>query len=151
MHELEQLLRSYLEDRARTEYLKMAVRNLPNEQQDVIYAMGASPRGGKNPTQFAALGYREQIKREQSILEKEIFRLQKRVRHVEILLGALTPRERLIIQAFYIDGQTWDEVVERFTREMPSGRGKTTLKAMRDQILKKLLRISEDGGKHEAG
>lgn len=151
MIEIEQMLRSYLEDQARLKYLHLAVKELHHETDDIILSMGMAPRGGKNPTQYAALGYQNQLDRERSILQKEIVYLQRRVHRVNILLDSLTPRERLIIRAFYIYGESWDDVTARFEQEMPTGRCKSTLKTMRDQILKKLARILSVNTKDSVG
>lgn len=151
MSELEQMLRSHLEDQARLKTLRQAVRELADETDDIIESMGMSPRGGRNPTQYAALGYQTQLKCEENFLQKEIVYLQRRVTRVNILLEALPPRERLIIIAFYIHGETWEDVTSRFEREMPSGRCKATLKAMRNQILKKMARIAALPGSGAAG
>jgi len=81
------------------------------------------------------------IDREIRSLEHRMRHLRYRIQRVEAMLSALTQRERLVVQKFYIEGHPWSDVVALYKQEMPSPREADALKATRNAAMAKMQQI----------
>jgi hypothetical protein len=88
-----------------------------------------------------AAGERDELDKEIERMEKRLKRIRYTIRRVEAMLGALTQRERLVVQKFYIEGYPWSDVVALYKKEMPSPREADALKATRNNAMAKMNRI----------
>ncbi len=89
----------------------------------------------------AAGGGGEELDAEIRSLEHRLRHLRYRIRRVEAMLCALTQRERLVVQKFYIEGHPWSDVVALYRQEMPSPREADALKATRNAAMDKMRQI----------
>lgn len=91
-----------------------------------------------------AAGERDELDDEINRMEKQLVQTRYAIRRVEAMLGALTQRERLVVQKFYIEGYPWSDVVAFYKKEMPSPREADALKATRNNAMAKMHRIYEN-------
>lgn len=89
----------------------------------------------------AAGGDGDELDAEIRSLEHRLRHLRYRIQRVEAMLSALTQRERLVVQKFYIEGHPWSDVVALYKQEMPSPREADALKATRNAAMAKLQQI----------
>lgn len=106
-------------------------------------------------TEDAAMNYRdevintnsfniEQVKSSISNIEFELEPLRKAVQQVDIFLDGLTDRERFIAEKFYIHAWTWEEVTCYYNKEMPVTKQKWALKDVKNNLIEKMKRISQN-------
>ncbi|MFZ5975582.1 MAG: hypothetical protein ACOYU3_09315 [Bacillota bacterium] len=88
----------------------------------------------------AAGGY-DALAAEIKCLERKLIKLNYSIRRVEAMLCALTQRELLVVQKFYIEGYPWSDVVTYYKQEMPSPREADALKATRNTAMAKMKQI----------
>ena len=83
----------------------------------------------------------DEIAAELKSLERKLTKLNYSIRRVEAMLCALTQRELLVVQKFYIEGYPWSDVVAFYKQEMPSPREADALKATRNAAMAKMKQI----------
>ena len=93
------------------------------DHQHITSSMDSLPHGAGigNPTQSIAVmmadGTTSEIQQQEKKLRKitqEAVFLNRLIRYAEILLEALTDKERFVIQNHMIDGKTWEETTAEF-------------------------------------
>lgn len=78
-----------------------------------------------------ASGDADAIGKEIKALERKLAKLNYSIKRIDAMLYALTQRERLVVQKFYIEEYPWSDVVTFYKQEMPSPREADALKATR--------------------
>ena len=74
-------------------------------------------------------------------LERRLVKVRYTIGRIEAMLSALTQRELLVVQKFYIEGYPWSDVVALYKKEMPSPREADALKATRNAAMTKMNQI----------
>lgn len=135
-------------------------------QEDVIQGLSMSAKSISDmpvaptnafhsSTEDAAMKYRdevinsnmfdlEEIKSRISSIEIALDPLRKEVQQVDIFLDGLTDRERFVAEKFYIHAWTWEEVTCYYNKEMPVTKQKWALKDVKNNLIEKMKRISQN-------
>lgn len=90
-----------------------------------------------------ASGAGDEITAEIRTLENKLSKLKYSIRRVDAMLCALTQRELLVVQKFYIEGYPWSDVVAFYKQQMPTPREADALKATRNAAMAKMRQIYE--------
>jgi len=158
--EIEQELRRYRETKGTAAFIANEIELLKGMKADRGFrdeGIEAGSLGGTEHTlengtakrsRVERLGMRQAAGGDGHELDGEIRSLEHRLRHlryriqrVEAMLSALTHRERLVVQKFYIEGHPWSDVVSLYKQEMPSPREADALKATRNAAMDKMRQI----------
>ncbi len=84
----------------------------------------------------------DELKKHLKTLETKIFAYQKQVNTVDILLTSLKKEERWIVEKFYMDGCTWEEITKEYATSFPYPKNKSSLRLhVRGRALEKMTEM----------
>ena len=152
---IESELRQYRENRCRATELRLdieAERELLTALRDESIEASAlrhppepdMPRSSVPPDSTARLAACLPDEADMRAMYVELAGLERRVRRVDAWMGALTNRERLIVELFYIQGMVWAEVVFAYNSHPTDevARGEGAIRRWRREALSRIEKVA---------
>ena len=159
---LTEIMKKYRASRARCAYLQSQLEMLErflticegemiDDMVSMSQALTGMPHGTSvgDPTGRLAIDieagkispFVKEIREEIEGARAELQRIKEDVRTVEIVLEAMTAKERSLLEMKMIDELSWDEIIHRMNREYGFGSSKRSLQRMMERIMDKAREI----------